>query len=56
MFDQLIQNMVFGKKVTYKNEEYFIIHALEDDYYLAVKVTSDLPLQVYLIQIDDSNL
>ena len=53
MFDQLIQNMVFGKKVTYKNEEYLNVHALENDYYLAVKVTSDLPSQVYLIQVDD---
>jgi len=53
MFDQLIQNMVFGKKVTYKNEEYFIVYAIENNYYLAVKVMSDLPSQVYLIQVDD---
>ena len=53
MFDQLIQNMIFGKKVSYKKEEYLIVHALENNYYLAVKVTSDLPSQVYLIQIDN---
>lgn len=53
MWDELLQSMVFGKKVICKNEEYFIVHSLENNFYLAVKAKSEYPAQIYLLKIDD---
>ena len=51
MWDELLQSMVFGKEVEYRNEKYTIVHTLEGDYQLAVKTYDKLPAQTYVIKI-----
>ncbi|MCE5220162.1 MAG: hypothetical protein LLF98_02545 [Clostridium sp.] len=56
MWDELLQSVIFGKKVTYNNEEYFIIHSLEKDFYLTVKAKSEYPAQVYLLKVENIDI
>lgn len=54
--DSLYQSMIFGRKVMYKGEEYFLVDDFNDGYYLGIKTKDDFPAQTYVIRIGENDI